>query len=203
MKIFQYLVSFIIVSLLTSCGPSLKVISDFNGSMDYGNYKTFNYYEPDTVITDAEYPAVINQLNQRRIEKAIDEEMLLRGYIKSDNPDVLISYYLKVENKTEYTATSYNYGSPYYGGYGYYGYYGGYGHTSTSVSQYDYQVGTLIIDLVDREKNELIWYGAGTKALAKNPKNPEHVINYVITKIFEQYRFLAGQDDPVKSIPKK
>lgn len=202
MKISNFIIFSLAIIALSSCS-SLSVVSDFNGSLDYSVYKTYNFYKPDTTVNHNETPIVMNQLNQRRVEKAIDEEMYIRGYSLSDEPNILISYYLKVENKTEYRATSYNYGSPYYGGYGYYGYYGGYGHTMTDVSSYDYRMGTLIVDLVDAKKNELMWYGAATKALESHPKNPESTINYVITKIFDQYLFLAGQKEAVKYPPKK
>lgn len=189
-----------VVVTFISCSSSVKVVTDFDGSMDFSSYKTYKFLKPDTVLAMGEMPAMINTLNQRRIENAIDEEMELRGYLKSEEADMFVSYYLRVEDKTEYRATSYNYGSPYYGGYGYYGYYGGYGHTMTDVQSYDYKVGTLVIDLVDVKKNELIWYGAGTKALKENPKHVEREINDAVTRIFYHYKWLAGMDEPVKTI---
>ena len=73
----------------------------------------------------------------------------------------------------------------------------------TDVTSYDYKVGTLVVDLVDAQKNELMWYGAATKALDKKLTNPEATINYVITKIFDQYRFMAGESEMLKFPPKK
>jgi hypothetical protein len=111
---------------------------------------------------------------------------------------------VKIENKTETTATTYgNYGSPYYGGYGYYGYYGGYGHSYTDVKTYDYKYGTLVIDLVDAKANELMWYGAASKALEDVSRNPEATINYIVTKMFNEYRFMAGQKEAIKYPQKK
>lgn len=194
------------IALLTSCGSSLKVVSDYNGDLDFSQYKSYNFHkpEPDSVKSEmSKSPTITNQLNQRRLEAAIDEEMYLRGYSMSESPDILISYYVKVENKTETTATNYgNYGSPYYGGYGYYGYYGGYGYGYTDYQTYDYKYGTLIIDLVDAKENELMWYCAASKALEDVARNPEATINYIVTKMFNNYRFLAGQKLPAKSPPK-
>jgi len=189
--------------LLWSCGSSLKVTSDYNGELDFSKYKTYNYFRPhpDSVQEISNSPVIANQLNQRRIENAINEEMLLRGYELSDNPDILIGFYIKVEDKTDITTTTY--GSPYYRGYGYHGYYGGYGHGYTDVSSYNYKYGTLIIDLVDTRDNELIWYGTASKALKDNNRNPEATINYIVTKMFYQYRFMAGQPEPVRSFNKK
>ena len=205
MKTLKLFLLIVITGILISCSTSIKVVSNYNGSLDFSKYKTYNYMRPnpDSVKKlTGEMPVIINQLNQRRIEKAINEEMYLREYSMADNPDIWVSYYLKVENKTQYSATTYNYGSPYYGGYGYYGYYGGYGYggTYTDVSSYDYDVGTLIIDLVDAEANELIWYGAGSKALDYNPRHTERVINDAVTQIFYKYNFMASQKEPLKTM---
>lgn len=192
-----------ITLILSSCTSSLKVVSDYNGDLDFSKFKTYNFKKSDTVSIDAKYPTIINPLNQRRVESAIDEEMYLRGYSKSENPDIWISYYVKMEDKTEYGATNYGYNTPYYMGPRYYGYYPGYLHTYTEVTSYDYKVGTLVIDLVDAKSNELMWYGAGSKALAENPRHIEEVINDAVTKIFYEYCFLAGQKEPVKtSLPR-
>ncbi len=204
MKTFKLFSLLVIIGILISCSSSIKVVSDYNGALDFSKYKTFNYLKPhpDSVKITGDMPVIVNQLNQRRVENAINEEMYLRGYTIADNPDIWVSYYLKIENKTQYTATSYNYGSPYYGGYGYYGYYGGYryGGTYTNVSSYDYEVGTLIIDLVDSEANDLMWYGAGTKALDYNPRHVEKVINDAVTHIFYKYNFMAGQKEPLRTM---
>lgn len=194
----------ILIGIITLFGcESLKVTADYNGKMDFSKYKTYNFYyhNPDSLPPTMSNPIIANKLNQRRIENAIKEEMQIRGYELSDNPDILVSYYLKVEDKTEMVATSY--GSPYYRGYGYYGYYGGYSHSYTDVSTYNYKHGTLIIDLVDRNANDLIWYGAASKALKDNNRNPEATINYVVTKMFYQYRFMAGEAEPARTIKRK
>lgn len=196
------IISVFLLFFLAACSSSLKVVSDYNGGLDFSEYRTYNFYEPDTLIDHQVLPVIVNSLNQRRIENAIDEEMELRGYEKSDDPDVLITYFLRVENKTEYQVTTYNYGSPYYRGYGYYGYYGGYGYGWSDVSSYDYKVGTLVIDLVDSRKDELIWYGAGSKALRDNPKHVEQEINDAVTRIFYQYRWMAGEAKPLSTAPK-
>jgi hypothetical protein len=202
MKIRNHI--FILIAIITLWGcESLKVTSDYNGKLDFSNYKTYNFYQhnPDSLPPNMNNPIIANKLNQRRIENAIKEEMHIRGYELSDDPDILVSYYLKVEDKTEMVATTY--GSPYYRGYGYYGYYGGYSQSYTDVSTYNYKYGTLIIDLVDRKANDLIWYGAASKALKDNNRNPEATINYVVTKMFYQYRFMAGEAEPVRTIKRK
>jgi hypothetical protein len=66
------------------------------------------------------------------------------------------------------------------------------------VRTYDYKYGTLIIDLVDAKANELMWYSAASKALEDVARDPEGTINYVVTNMFNEYRFLSGQKEPVQ-----
>ena len=58
---------------------------------------------------------------------------------------------------------------------------------STYVSQYD--EGTLVIDVVDMAKQELVWRGIGTGVLSENPSVEERTanINYAVTEILTQF----------------
>ncbi len=194
-KTFLYL-SFMGMLVLAGCTGSLQVVSDYNGQLDFSEYRTFNLYEPDSVLDYNVIPVLVNPINQRRVESAIREEMEVRGYTLSEEPDILVTYFFRIEDRKQYEATTY-YTPSYYGGWGYYGYYGGYGYGWTEVREYDYEVGTLIIELVDRKRNELIWYGAGTKALSERPRHVEDEINNAVTHIFYQYNFMAGRAEQV------
>jgi hypothetical protein len=178
----------------SSCSSTIKVSADYDGKAAFGTFKSFNFRKVDSLPKD--YPAIINPINQQRLENAVTDEMNLRQYVKSENPDIWISYYLKIDEKTDYQATT---TTPFYGGYGYYGHYYGYGHGWTTVQSYDYEVGTLVIDIVDAKTNELVWYGVGTKVLKENNQNQEANIKNAISQIFGQYPFLAGQQEPVKT----
>jgi hypothetical protein len=193
-KTYFTVVVMALVLLVSSCGTSIKVTSDYNGKAAFGSYMTFNFKKSDSAMSD--YPALINPINQQRLENAISDQMSLRKYASSDAPDLWISYYVKITEKTEYQATT---SYPYYGGWGYYGHYYGYGHGWTTVQSYDYNVGTLVIDIVDARTNELVWYGVGTKVLKENNNDPEGSINYAVSQIFNHYPFLAGQQEPVKT----
>ena len=57
-------------------------------------------------------------------------------------------------------------------GYGY-GYWGGWGMSYTQ--PYVYEEGTMILDLVDRAKGQLVWRGTLTKALGSSRPSDEEV----------------------------
>ena len=182
--------------LMTGCS-SISIISDYDTSADFSKFNTYNFKRAEAPPDN--YPVVMNELNQKRVEKYVDEQMSLRNYSKSDNPDLWITYYVRVEDKTRVESTTY--GDPYHRSYygpQYYGYYYGYNHTWTEVEEVNYKVGTLIVDLVDAKSNELVWYGAASKTLEENKPNPDKTIEEAIARMFYKYPFMAGKNTPVK-----
>jgi len=53
----------------------------------------------------------------------------------------------------------------------------------------EYEVGTLIIDIVDRESNQLVWRGAKEGRLKKNqsPEKREASINKTVSEILSNF----------------
>ncbi|NOX47103.1 MAG: DUF4136 domain-containing protein [Chlorobi bacterium] len=81
-KLFLILLLISGIAMLYSCSSSLNVVADYNGDLDFSQYTTYNFLRPhpDSLKKDrAMNPAIINQLNQRRQEAAIDDEMYIRG----------------------------------------------------------------------------------------------------------------------------
>ena len=78
-----------------------------------------------------------------------------------------------------------------YGGYyGYapdYGWGGGHSQSTTTYSEHEYNVGTLIVSVYDATRKELIWEAIGTKTVDEDPKSPESNINAAVAKIMVEY----------------
>ena len=97
-------------------------------------------------------------LSTQMLQNAASREMEARGYQRSDDPDLVINFKGQLEEKTEIESTP----APYYGpgwGYGGWGgaYWGGYGGTQVTTRRYN--VGTLVMDVVDREKRQAVYQG--------------------------------------------
>ena len=173
--------------LLNSCS-SLKVYSDVDSSIDFTKYKSLEYYgwadESDKFLT---------QLDKDRIENAFGAEFKKRGYeIVESGGDMIVTLFIVVEQKTSTTATTTSMGGG-YGGYygGYYGYGPGYGwgggHSTTSIQEYDYQVGTLVCDVFDAKDEKLIWEGIGTKTIDENPQTRDKNIPKAVKAIMSKF----------------
>ena len=173
--------------LLNSCS-TLKVYSDMDSTVDFSKFKSLEYYgwaeESDKLLT---------QLDKERIEKAFGEEFRKRGYdIVESGGDMIVTLFIVVEQKKGATATTTSMGGM-YGGYygGYYGYGPGYGwgggHSTTSIQEYDYEVGTLVCDVFDKKDEKLIWEGIGTGEINENPKNRDKNIPKTVQAIMSKF----------------
>ena len=69
------------------------------------------------------------------------------------------------------------------------------GHATTTVSTYDYTVGTLVVSVYDAQEERLIWESFGSGTINDNPQKREKNIPYAVAQIMATY--------PVKPLPKK
>lgn len=156
----------------TSCS-SVRVASDYDKNANFNDYKTFAFYK--TGIDKAE----ISDLDKRRILRAIETELLAKGFSKSENPDMLVSIFTKSRERINV----YNDG---WGPYGYgWGWSPWYWNNPTTVSRST--EGTLYIDLIDAKKKELVWQGQGVGYLSQNIDRKEERIKEFVNKIMERY----------------
>lgn len=174
--VFKILPLLVLLFVVASCS-SVRVATDYDKNASFETYKTFAFFK--TGIDKAE----INDLDKRRILRAIEAELLAKGFTKSDNPDLLISLFTKSRKKVNVYNNN-NYG--YYGyGWGWHPWYWGgtYGGNTVSTST----EGVLYVDLIDAKKKELVWQGTGTGYLTQNMKKKEARIKEFVSTILEKY----------------
>jgi hypothetical protein len=61
------------------------------------------------------------------------------------------------------------------------------GHSTTTYSEYDYVEGTLVCDIYDKAKEQLVWEGIGTGTINQNPKNRDQSIPEAVKLIMAKY----------------
>jgi hypothetical protein len=162
--------------LLTACS-TIATDHDFDEQADFSAYRSFQWI-PASAETVAD-PLEISQLQDRRIRAAIERELAGKGITAvAGSPNLIVAYSTRTSQKTEV----YDRG---YGGYGYRGYHGSY-MRPTSIDVYQYEEGTLIVDLIDAEKKQLVWRGKATGVVG-NYENSEKQINEAVQKLFLNY----------------
>lgn len=179
------LLSLVLIGVLAISCSSVQVVTDYDKTVNFGQYKTFNVKPPEGFDNHVD-PEKINRRNVDAIISNIKQQMTSKGYVESAEPDLWISFYVKVDTKQELRATNYGFygGSPYY-----YGGYYGYGTSYTDVNVVEFTEGTLIIDLVDAKENKLVWQGVGKKTIDENKIDHSDDIRKTVGQIFYRYRF--------------
>ncbi|PNQ73825.1 DUF4136 domain-containing protein [Hanstruepera neustonica] len=172
-KFYNLPILVVLTLFITSCS-SVRVIADYDKQVNFDNYQTFAFYK--TGIDKAE----ISDLDKRRILKAIESELLAKGFTKSENPDLLVSIIASSREKIDVYNNFYGPGwgwgwNPYF--------YGNYNTVSTSTE------GVLYIDLIDANKKELVWQGQGVGYLSvsNNIDKKEARIKEFVNTILEKY----------------
>ena len=87
-RLFKTLALVLLVIAVSSCS-SVRVAADYDKNANFNDYKTFAFFKKG--IDKAE----ISDLDKRRILRAIEAELLVKGFTKSENPDLLVSIFTK------------------------------------------------------------------------------------------------------------
>lgn len=164
--------------LLTACS-SIATDYDFDDQADFSKYRTFQW-APASAKTAAD-PMQFSEIQDRRIRDAV--ELALGGdgiTLAASNPDLLVAYSTRTNQKTQVVDSGYN---AY--GYGYRGWRGDYWRPST-IDVYQYQEGTLIVDLIDAKAKRLVWRGKATGVVG-DYADADKLINEAVTEMFVNY----------------
>jgi len=175
-RLFAAFAAFILVPAVAM---AQKTTYDFDKSANFAGYKTFALKEGTPVG---------QQLIDDRIIAAIETQLAAKGLKKADaNPDVVVVYHVAFDKQKDISTFSSGYG----GGYGPYGYGwgGGWGGGTTSTQVRDILVGTLVIDMADAAKKQVVWRGMGVKEVdtTAKPDKRDKSINKAVEKIFKNF----------------
>lgn len=173
------------IVLLSACAKTPDW--DYDRTVNFANYKTYAFVE-DAQLSKHTTNYQISPLMEKRVRNAVKRELSAKGFtqVASDQADLLIDYHASVEKKIDTDTISYkaDFGYPYTARWGYWGV-GYQTHTSTR----EYEVGTLVLDVIDRKEKALIWRGAKGGQLKKNqsPEKRTEAANKVIQEILSNF----------------
>jgi len=170
-----------LVVLLPALVLAQKTSFDYDKTTDFSKYKTYALKDG----TKVGQPLIDN-----RITAAIESELAAKGMTKNAaSPDIVVVYHVAFDKQQDITA--YSSGG---GGYGVYGYrYGGGWPTTTDVRVNEILVGTLVIDVADAAKKEVVWRGMGVKEVDTQAKAEKRDKN-----ISEAVKKILGNFPPKK-----
>ncbi len=152
------------LALLVACSP-LSVNYDYDNTADFAKFKSYTWMaKPSSLPSDPTSTPQNSDLLDRRIRASVEAELNARGLSSNaEAPDLLVVYHLGVQDKVQVSDYGYSY-SPYYWGGG-----------GRQIDVYQYQEGSLIIDLVDATTKSLVWRGSGSKVIENSQLDPEQM----------------------------
>jgi|GEM_PF-1359428 len=140
----------VLSGFLTACNSS-QVLYDYYTKARFSEYETFSWLEKSS-----EAAALIAPVEEH-IRKAVSQALESKGLSqKESGGELLLTYHIGEKAPIYPSRQGYMYW-PDHWSYG--GYYGG-------TEQFRYKKGTLIIDLINRRSNKLIWRGSAPKVIS-------------------------------------
>ena len=144
-----------LLSFLAACSP-ITVRTDHDTTADFSHLRTYGWLQkPSDVPRD---PRIDNDLLDSRVHSAVNDELASKGFTESENPDFRVTYHVMIQNQLDVQSfpVAYGYGL------------GRVGAMSTDVRVEQYELGTLLLDVVDTRTNELVWRGSAQARIDPN-----------------------------------
>jgi hypothetical protein len=149
-----------------------KTDVQFDREADFAKYKTYSWIA-------SKRPA--QPLNEKIIQRGVDEALGKLGFAKVADgapADLNVAYHVAVEERTEVVGYDYGY---------YPGRWRRMSGGMVTYNEYKYQQGTLVVDLVDAGKHEMIWRGVATDTVPTNQGKAEKAMAKVAKKWFAKW----------------
>ena len=161
------------------CSGGVKVTSDFDPEADFSSYRTWNWLPgelPETGDRRLDSPQV-----RERIGRVIGEELAGRGYSQeADAPDFYVIYHAALDQEIQARNIE-----------NYYEYinYGVFFPRVTASYTEVWDIGTLIIDVLDPDTRSLVWRGSSRIEFnyQAGPRENEPIIRKAVHKMFERF----------------
>jgi hypothetical protein len=178
-KLFLSVLTCFLIITCTIVSAQTRVSYDKSNEMDFGSYKTYKINKLD-VKTYPEFEPKKEGLNTLVFE--IEKQMNGLGFSQAvtDAPDLLLNIGVVI-TPVERTRETGLRDAPLYGGQR------NYHWEREEVVFYKYAEGAVTLDLVDVEKNELIWQVVSKDALEKKREKNKKKIEKAVKKIFKKF----------------
>jgi len=171
-RLLQSLPALLILLTVYSCGVNFNIVSDKENDINFDKYKSFAI-----IHDDHGFEKGANPINKQRIDRAIENEFREMGYVDSENSDLQISWFIKVDTKLEHGI--------------YNAYYSRWRYPRT-IEVYQYQVGSLVIDIVDASTGQVVWHAKASSKVYDDMPDVENKIKKVVREMVKSYKKDTG-----------
>jgi len=163
-------VASLVLIITMGLGLAQVVEFSFDDSADFAKYKTYQWMEADGIPLAVAKPKVPVETVDEWIRTTIEETLEAKGFTRKESgpTDLLISYFgigrarIKFDDLPSGQIPSKG--------------------AARVVTQ-----GTLTLDMVDAEKNQLVWRGEARVETIRGPEDGEPKVKEAATKILEDF----------------
>ena len=188
-KLLTSLVAAALLTTLAACSSSPpKPDVDYKRDYDFRQARQLAFYH-DSGDVSGDNPLQLSDMQKNRVNEALQNALIYRGFEFVYDPsqaDLLVSWHLVTQNKTDVRT----YNSPSYGGY-----YGGYNRYSryncwncapmhTEVSVRNYTEGAFIVDMIDPALQQSVWRAVTKSKLKGKVEEDQGKYNEAAAAIF-------------------
>jgi hypothetical protein len=158
---------------LAACA-TMRVSSHVEQGLDFARYRTFDWGPADALPT-GDPRLDKDPFFQDHVQGAIEKQMAAKGFERagaSATPDLRIHYHATIDRRIDISAEDRRYGRCALG---------------ACPEVYQYEAGTLVIDIVDAQANRLVWRGWAQDSVEGVLGNQERLarrIDDAVTKMF-------------------
>ncbi len=174
----------LLIATLSGCS-TMQITSDYDPSANFAGLKTYDWIpEPQKASGDFR---IDDPFIKRRIRDAVDNQLAAQGYEKrsSDTPDFLVGYHVALNKKLQVSTMNECYGTVvgprwHHSGPRWYG-------SETYV--YDYDEGSLVLDIIEAGGRKLIWRGSAIARVdtTASAERKTKRINEAVQRILAQF----------------
>jgi hypothetical protein len=158
------------------CATTMNVSSQVQSGLDFGRYRTYDWGPADALPT-GDPRLDKNPFFKDHVLGAVEKQMAARGYERSTSakPDLLIHYHASINQRIDV------YGADREHGYCY--------DDDCQIRAFDYEAGTLVLDIVDSSTNRVIWRGWAQNSVEDMLNNEDVMakqIDEAVTRILKR-----------------
>ncbi len=158
-------------AMLLAAGCSTVAVNiDWDHAVDFGRYHSFSWLGAKELRTA---PSAVSPLVEQRLEREITRGLEARGLQAAPRKeaDLLVAVHTAARERVSVTYAGWGYWRPW-------GYGGAYVNT--------WREGTVVLDLIDRDKKQLVWRGIAEGAIRDMAPGDDE-IRAVVDKMLAAY----------------
>lgn len=176
-----------VLVVLAGCMTGPRVRTGFDPQADFSGYQTYAFYQP-LAMERSGYSSFLSDT----IKAGIRREMAARGYaFDATDPDLLVNFQGMIREQSDVYSVPRSDVRYYYN-------YRAEAFVAVPIwyeeaRVREYTEGTLTVDVVDADRNHLVWTGAATdRVTQRTPQERAAAADQAIAAIFAHYPYRAG-----------